>query len=130
MNNYSNDKRTNYKGNPCLKNHVDTNPSLTEKSIEKTLENNKNSRSKNLFHKNVYDNIKMNKSSKSSDSSTKNIINLNTNKSKSKKYSKNKSSDHKNKITESKNYNINGLLKSSFSINFRSMICNNYKIIF
>jgi len=127
MNNI-NYKGIKYKDNLKYRNRIDLNPTLTEKSTEKTLENNNiynNLVSKKSTCKNILLSTNMNKTSKSSHLSDKELINLNTQKSKSKENYKNKSIDLRYKNNFSIGKNLSSLFKDSFSKHFKSTLSKN-----
>ena len=129
MNNFSNNKESKYKDKRSIKNRIDLNPTLTEISSEKTLEynkNNNNSVSKKSLYKDILVSIKMNKTSKMSHLSEKDLINLQTQKSRSKDNSKNESIDLKLKNNNAMVSSISTLFKESFPKYFKSNLGKNY----
>jgi len=106
MNNYSNEKKIKYFDNNFVKSILDTNPTLTEKSIEKNPEIKfNNSTSKKFYSKNFIPFVKNNKSSKSSQYSGKQINLINNLKINNKEIYKNSSIEMKNSINPSKRNN-------------------------
>lgn len=117
MNNFSIKKESKSREKVSFKKRMDLNTTLTEKSCEKTLENlkiNDNSASKKSFYKNIITKTNPNKTSKTSHLSEKDLINLKTQKSKSKENLQNKSIDLRFKNNNSKGVNISALFKDGF----------------
>ncbi len=128
MNSYSINKGSKYRDKLSFKSRINLNPTLTEKSTEKTLEvyiDNDNLISKKFFFNNILKNKNMSKTSKSSHLSEKHTLNLPTQKSKSKENSKDKSINLKYKNKNRNVGSISTLFQDSFSQYFKSSLSKN-----